>query len=47
MYICTDTMSSRKEIWDNVIKHNVKIPLMIESRLGAEIGKIYTINPLT
>lgn len=46
VYICTDTMSSRKEIWDNVIKHNVKIPLMIESRLGAEIGKIYTINPI-
>lgn len=46
VYLCTDTMSSRKEIWNSVIKHNVTIPLMVETRLGAEVGKIYTINPI-
>lgn len=46
LYMCTDTMSSRKEIWENIIKHNIGIQLFVETRLGAEIGKIYTINPL-
>ena len=46
VYVCTDTMSSRKEIWENCLKYNIEIPLVVETRLGAEIGKIYTINPL-
>lgn len=46
VYLCTDTMSSRKEIWENCIKYNLNIPLMIETRLGAEMGLIYTINPI-
>ena len=46
VYVCTDTMSSRKEIWENCLKYNIEVPLMVETRLGAEIGKIYTINPL-
>ena len=46
VYVCTDTMSSRKEIWENCLKYNIEVPLLVETRLGAEIGKIYTINPL-
>lgn len=46
VYMCTDTMFSRKEIWEHVVKYNIDIPLFVETRLGAEIGKIYTINPL-
>ena len=46
VYVCTDTMSSRKEIWESCLKYNIEVPLMVETRLGAEIGKIYTINPL-
>lgn len=43
VFLLTDTMSSRKQIWENSIKG--KCDLMIETRLDAEEGKVYTINP--
>lgn len=45
VFLLTDTMSSRKEIWDETIANNPMVELMIETRMGADMGKIYTINP--
>jgi molybdopterin/thiamine biosynthesis adenylyltransferase len=46
VYICTDTMSSRKEIWLNSLKYQLDVNLVIETRLGAELGTIYCVRPL-
>ncbi|MFA6227724.1 MAG: ThiF family adenylyltransferase [Patescibacteria group bacterium] len=45
VFLLTDTMASRRMIWESSIKFNINIRLMVETRLGAESGKIYTINP--
>ncbi len=46
IFLLTDTMSSRKEIWKKSIKFNLNVDLMIETRMGANNGRIYTINPI-
>lgn len=46
VYICVDTMSARREIWEKSLKLNIGISLVVETRLGAELGLIYTIRPL-
>ena len=43
VFLLTDTMSSRKLIWEKSIKG--KCNLMIETRLDSDQGMIYTINP--
>jgi len=45
VFLLTDTMSSRKEIWENSIRYKLNVDLMIETRMGAEIGRIYVIDP--
>ncbi len=45
VYLCTDKMSSRTEIWHKAIKLNLSVRLMVEGRLGAEIGQIHTVCP--
>jgi|WetSurMetagenome_2_1015567.scaffolds.fasta_scaffold01396_26 hypothetical protein len=39
-----DSMTSRKDVWKQ-IKHNVKVPLYIEARMGAEVSRIHSVNP--
>lgn len=39
-----DSMNSRKEIWER-IKFNVNVPLYVEGRMGAEVMRIYSVNP--
>ena len=41
----TDTMSSRKEIFDMAIKLKPQIDLLIETRMDLCGGRIYTLNP--
>lgn len=45
VFLLTDTMSSRREIWTNGIKYKQRTKLMIETRMGPETGFVYTINP--
>ncbi len=45
VFLLTDNMSSRKEIWNSAIVNNYEVELMIETRMGARLGKVYTINP--
>ena len=46
VFVCTDTMASRKEIWENCIKMKPGVKLMIETRMGADSFRVYTINPV-
>jgi len=45
VFVLTDTMLSRKEIWETLIKYKPSVQLMIETRMGAGVGAIYTISP--
>ena len=47
VYVCTDTMSSRKQIWENALKLNFDVDLVVETRLAAELGLIYTVHPIS
>lgn len=46
VFLLTDTMSSRKQIWDKAIKYKKRTALMIETRMGSDQGRIYSINPI-
>jgi len=45
VFLLTDTMKSRKEIWLRAIKYKPMVKLMIETRMDADNGRIYAINP--
>lgn len=45
VFLLTDTMKSRKEIWQGAIRFKLHIKLMVETRMGAEEGRIYSISP--
>lgn len=50
VFLLTDTMSSRKEIWENSLKFNTEISLVIETRMGIDLMRTYcieTTNPDT
>ncbi len=45
VFLLTDTMSSRKEIWQKGIRFKLRTKLMIETRMGSDNGRCYSINP--
>jgi molybdopterin/thiamine biosynthesis adenylyltransferase len=45
VFLLTDTMSSRKQIWDRGLKFKQRTKLMIETRMGPDSGRAYAINP--
>lgn len=45
VFVLTDTMKSRDEIFKKALKYNIAVPLVIETRMGLESGIIYSINP--
>jgi len=45
VFLLTDTISSRKEIWNGALKYKLKTNLLIETRMGADNGRVYSINP--
>lgn len=45
VFIATDTMKSRKEIWDKAVKYKATEAL-IECRMGADNARIYLVNPM-
>ena len=45
VFLVTDTMSSRKEIWDKSLKFKLKTQVLIETRMGADSGRVYALNP--
>lgn len=45
VFMLTDTMSSRKEIWEGAIKNKINVKLLIETRMDLRGGFVYVINP--
>ena len=47
IYLCIDgVMSNRKKVWEKAIKLQLGVKLMVETRLGAELGIIHTVRPM-
>ena len=47
IYLLTDTMDSRKEIWESGIKMNLSRKLLIETRMGVDNGRVYSVVPFS
>lgn len=45
VFLLTDTMESRRQIWESAIKYKLAIKLLIETRMGTDVGRIYTFCP--
>lgn len=45
VFLLTDTMSSRKEIFDNCLKYSFNTDMVVETRMGLREGRIYAFNP--
>ncbi len=45
VFVLTDSMKSRSEIFKKAIKNNPSVQMMVETRMGLEHGRIYCINP--
>ncbi|MDP1690151.1 MAG: ThiF family adenylyltransferase [bacterium] len=45
VFLLTDTMFSRKEIWENGLKLKLRTRLLVETRMGVDNGRVYTLNP--
>jgi hypothetical protein len=45
VFLLTDTMASRKEIFDKCLKFSFNTQLVIETRMGLNEGRIYGFNP--
>ena len=45
VFMLTDTMASRKQIWQAGIREKSATKLMVETRMGVDEGRVYTIEP--
>src|ERR1700723_1389899 len=45
IFLLVDSMAARKEIWNKSIRNKIRVKLMIETRMGTDSGRIYTIVP--
>ena len=45
VFVLTDTMTSRKEIWLRALKFKLATKLVVETRMGADQGRVYSVNP--
>lgn len=45
IFLMVDSMAERKRIWENCIRLKPRIELMIEPRMGLDLGRIYNVNP--
>lgn len=46
VFLLTDSMASRKQIWEASIKLKPRTELMVETRMGADDCRIYAVNPM-
>ncbi len=46
VFLLTDTMASRKEIWEGAIRYKMHVERMIETRMGKSEGRVYSISPV-
>lgn len=45
VFLLTDTMKSRKQIWEHCVKLHPFTRVMFETRMGSDLVIVYTINP--
>jgi len=45
VFMLTDTMKSRKDIYNRAIKNNPSVDLLIETRMDLRGGRIYVVDP--
>ena len=45
VFLLTDTMASRKTIWEQGLRYRFQTSLVIETRMGADNGRVYAVNP--
>lgn len=45
VFLMVDSMSERKRIWETSIKMRPAIKLLVEPRMGLDVGRIYNVNP--
>ncbi len=45
VFLLTDTMQSRRDIWEACLKYRPQTRLMIETRMGANTGRVYSVRP--
>lgn len=46
VFLLTDTMASRKAIWEKGIRYKPNIQVMIETRMGGDNGRLYCVSPI-
>jgi len=47
LIVAVDSMDTRIDIWNKVKEHEGEVDLFIETRMGAELMRIYAIDPLS
>jgi molybdopterin/thiamine biosynthesis adenylyltransferase len=45
VFMCVDSMKIRKELWEAQIKYQPFVSLLVESRMGADSGRVYAVRP--
>ena len=45
VFLLTDTMASRKEIWEGAIRYRQNVKVMIETRMGVTECRVYCVRP--
>lgn len=45
VFLMVDSMKARREIFDGAIENNFATELLIETRMGADEGRVYAFNP--
>ncbi len=45
VFVLTDGMTSRKQIWERALRYQMRTSLVIETRMGAEEGRVYAVDP--
>ena len=46
IFLMVDSMEERKKIWENSIKMKSAVDLLIEPRMGLDVGRIYNVEPV-
>lgn len=45
VFLMVDSMAERKRIWEESIKMKTAIELLVEPRMGLNVGRVYNVNP--
>ncbi len=46
VFLMVDSMEVRRQIWENSIKMKSAVKLLVEARMGLDIGRIYNVEPM-